>query len=354
MRVAIDGQALMGNLTGAGKALKLLLQELRESYPDYEFVVLSPKDRSGWRLPRQLIWDQAEVPVAALRRRAYLLHTTSHSAPILWPKRLVMTVHDLAPTRFPHLLPTWRSRWYWGSWISFTTKWADAVIVPSNSTKDDLIELCRIPEEKIHVVPWGVTVNHLEEAEGETADILRRRYSLQRPYLLYVGTIDRRKDYSTLLHALLQIDRQIDLVLAGSIIEGRTDFNHLVSCLGLNKRVRVLGYVHEGDLAELYRRAEVFIYPSFYEGFGLPVLESMAHGTPVIAYNTTSLPEVVGEAGILLTAPWTPDKLAGEIIRVLEDRTLKDELIKRGTERARYFDWTETARLTMEVYKSLI
>jgi len=264
-----------------------------------------------------------------------------------------MTVHDLAPIRFPHLLSTWRSRWYWGNWISYTTKWADAVIVPSNSTKDDLIELCRIPEEKIHVVPWGVTVSQLEEAEGETADILRKRYGLQRPYLLYVGTIDRRKDYSTLLHALLQIDRQIDLVLAGSIIEGRTDFNHLVSRLGLNNRVRVLGYVHERDLAELYRKAEVFIYPSFYEGFGLPVLESMAHGTPVIAYNTTSLPEVVGEAGILLNAPWTPDKLAGEIIRVLEDRALKDELIKRGTERVRYFDWAETARLTMEVYKSL-
>jgi glycosyltransferase involved in cell wall biosynthesis len=351
MRIAIDGQPLLGNLTGAGKALKFLLRELHASFPEYELIVISPKNRSHWRLPQQLLWDQFEMPTAALLKKASLLHMTGHSGPIFWQKSLVMTVHDLAPIRFPDLLPTRRSRWYWGRCIAATAKRANAVIVPSYSTKQDLTELCNIPNEKIEVIPWGVPFDYFEDEE--TGDVIRKRYDLDKPYLLYVGTIDRRKDYSSLLHALLQIDRDIDLVLAGTLIEGRTDFPELVNRLGLNNRVRVLGYVPQRDLAGLYREAEVFIYPSFYEGFGLPVLESMAYGTPVITYNTTSLPEVVGEAGILLGPPWIPDKLAVAILRVIADTALKDELVKRGTEQVKRFDWAETARLTVGVYKSL-
>lgn len=349
MRIGFDGQVLVGNLTGMGKATQYLLHYLQQGFPEHEYVAVSPGDRSQWRLPQQLWWDQVGFPGRAFRHKADLLHATGHSAPLLWLGRVVMTVHDLAPTRFPDLLPHWRSRWYWGRFIPFTAKFADAILVPSVSTKRDLVTLCHIPEDRVHVIPWGVPLDHLNERKG--ASEVRRRYGLEGPYLLYVGTIDRRKDYTTLLQALLQLDKRITLVLAGTVIAGRTDFPQQVAKLGLGHRVRVLGYVPERELVGLYRGAAAFVYPSFYEGFGLPVLEAMACGTPVITYRATSLPEVVGDAGLLLDPPWTPETLASAIRRVLSDEALRLELRQKGFEQAKRFNWAETARRTMKVYE---
>lgn len=351
MRIVVDGQVLVGNLTGMGKVMQYLLRHLKQGFPEHEYVAVSPGDRSRWRLPQQLLWDQVGFPGKAFRHKADLLHTTGHSAPLLWPRRLVMTLYDLAPTRIPDLLPHWRSRFYWGRFIPFTAKFADAILVPSHSTKRDLVTLCHIPEDRVHVIPLGVPLDAFNERQG--ASEVRRRYNLEGPYLLYVGTIDRRKDYPALLQALLQLDPRITLVVAGTIIAGRTEFPQQVERLGLQDRVRYLGYVPEPDLPGLYAGAEVFVYPSFYEGFGLPVLEAMACGTPVITYNATSLPEVVGDAGLLLDPPWTAEVLADAIRRLLEDEGLREALRHKGIERAKRFDWKETARLTMKVYEAL-
>ncbi len=351
MRVVFDGQVLVGNLTGMGKATQYLLRHLQQGFPEHEYVAVSPGDRSQWRLPQQLWWDQVGFPGRAFRHKADLLHATGHSAPLLWLGRVVMTVHDLAPTRFPDLLPHWRSRWYWGRWIPFTTKFANALLVPSHSTKRDLVTLCHIPEDWVHVIPWGVPLDPLDALDPAATEKVRRTYYLPERYLLYVGTIDRRKDYTTLLQALLQLDKRITLVLAGTIIQGRTDFPQQVERLGLQDRVRFLGYILEPDLLGLYHGAEVFVYPSFYEGFGLPVLEALACGTPVITYNAASLPEVVGEAGILLDPPWTAETLAEAIGRLLHDEALRLKLRHKGFEQAKRFNWAETARLTMKVYE---
>jgi glycosyltransferase involved in cell wall biosynthesis len=351
MRVVFDGQGLGGNHTGGAKALQCLLDHLRAGFPRHEYIVVSPRDVTHWRLPQQLWWDQARFLWGAVRQNAHVLHSTGLSAPILRDRPLVMTVHDLAPSRFPDLLPHWRSRWYWGRWIPFTAKFADAVIVPSQSTKRDFIELFKMPEAKIHVVPLAVPLS--ARASDETADAVRRRYRLEDPYLLYVGTIDRRKDYPTLLRALLQLDVRVSLVVAGTVIEGRTDFPRQVEQLGLKDRVRVLGYVPDESLPGLYRGAAAFVYPSFYEGFGLPPLEAMVCGTPVVTYNVTSLPEVVGDAGILLDPPWTAERLAEAIRRVLTDGELRSELRSRGFQQAQRFDWMETARHTVKVYEEV-
>jgi glycosyltransferase involved in cell wall biosynthesis len=263
-----------------------------------------------------------------------------------------MTIHDMAPTRDPELLPHSRSRWYWGRWIPFTARFAEALLVPSQATKLDLVRLGRISEDRIHVTPWGVPMDP-DDCPPETIERVKRAYRLPERYLLYVGTIDRRKDYATLLRALLRLDQPLSLVLAGTLIEGRTDFPALVERLGLGARVRFLGYVPQEDLPALYRGAAAFVYPSFYEGFGLPPLEAMACGTPVVSYNAASLPEVVGEAGILLDPPWTPEALAAEIHRLLEDEALRLELRARGFEQAKRFDWAETARRTVRVYEAV-
>jgi glycosyltransferase involved in cell wall biosynthesis len=355
VRICFDGQGLAGNLTGAGKAFAFLLRQLQEDFPQHEYTVLSPGSKAGWRLPQQLFWEQVRLPFHAVRLNAHILHVPGGaSAPILRRRKLVMTVHDIAPTRHPEFLPSARSRWYWGKWIPFTARLADCVIVPSVATKQDLVEVVRISADRIHVIPLGVTLNPTEPVSPAIAEKVRSTHHLPDQYLLYVGTIDRRKDYKTLLEALHRIEKEICLVVVGTLIKGRTDFPQLIERLGLTERVRILGYVPDQDLPVLYKEAAVFVYPSFYEGFGLPVLEAMACGTPVITYNTTSLPEVVGEAGILLDLPVSPETLAAQIVRLMEDDTLRLELVARGIERAARFNWRATANLTVKAYEALL
>jgi glycosyltransferase involved in cell wall biosynthesis len=337
--------------TGSGKALRYLLGRLRADFPRHEYLTCEPAGAASWRLSRQLLWEQVELPLHALRLRADVLHVCGGTpGPFVTPTKTVMTVHDLAPTRHPELLPHARSRWYWGRMVPRAARRAHAVLVPSAATKRDVVALAGVPEARVHVAPWGVP---LETAGAATADDVRAAYGLPGDYVLYVGTIDRRKDYRTLLGAMGQLGEETVLVIAGTVIAGRTDFPQTVARLGLDRRVRMLGYVPDRDLPGLYRGASVFVYPSFYEGFGFPVLEAMACGTPVITYRTTSLPEVAGDAAILLDPPVPPETLASTITRVTRDADLRRSLIERGLARVASFDWRSTAAVTAGVYEAL-
>jgi glycosyltransferase involved in cell wall biosynthesis len=225
--------------------------------------------------------------------------------------------------------------------------------VPSESTRRDLVDVVGLPPARVHLTPLGVPLDPPDPAGIAAREAIRRRYELPPRYLLYAGTIDRRKDHATLLEALARLDPAIPLVLTGTLIRGRTDFPERVERLGLGGRVRFLGYVPDADLPALYEGAAVFVYPSFYEGFGLPVLEAMACGAPVVTYNVTSLPELVGDAGVLLDPPWTADALAEAIRRVLGDPAWAQTLRARGRERVKHFDWSETARRTAAIYEAV-
>ena len=355
MRICIDGRGLQGNRTGAGKTLDHLLRRLRADFPRHEYLLCAPADSIASRLPRQLLWEQVLFPLRALHLGADVLHVPcGTSAPILGGGvKVVMTINDLAPTRHPELLPGARSRWYWGRWVPLTARRAHAILVPSVATRRDLVDLAGIPNARVHVIPWAVPLDLDGTAHLAEQASVRTIYGLPDVYVLYVGTIDRRKDYPTLLRALERLNPAISLAVAGTVIAGRTDFHETVRRLGLERRVKVLGYVPDDDLPALYRDAAVFVYPSFYEGFGLPVLEAMACGTPVVTYRTTSLPEVAGAAACLLDPPVTPEALAAEIRAVIENPGLRRDLRARGLAQARRFDWRTTARLTMDVYESV-
>jgi glycosyltransferase involved in cell wall biosynthesis len=349
MRICIDARGTSERPTGAGKALGFLLRQLRIDAPRHEYVTSDPAGAASWRLWRQLAWEQLGLPRWARRLRADVLHVPAGtSAPVLRAGKVVMTVHDLAPTRHPELLPRGPGRWYWTRWVPLTARLANHVLVPSASTKRDLVALAGVPEARVSVVPWGVP---LDRVDAGSVDAVRAAHGLHGPFVLYVGTIDRRKDYPTLLEALGRLDASISLAVAGTVIAGRTDFPETVRRLGLGPRVKILGYVPHADLPALYRAAAVFVYPSFYEGFGLPVLEAMACGAPVVTYRTTSLPEVAGSAARLLDPPVAAKTLADEMRAVIEDPDLARELRARGLDQARRFDWRTTARLTAEVYE---
>jgi glycosyltransferase involved in cell wall biosynthesis len=249
-------------------------------------------------------------------------------------------------------MPHARTRWYWSRLVPWAARRAHAVLVPSEATRQDVITLAGVPPARVHVAPWGVPLDLGAPGLASTEDV-KRTYGLPEAYVLYVGTVDRRKDYRTLLGALARLGPEVALVMAGTVIAGRTDFPQTVARLGLGARVRVLGYVPERDLAGLYRGAAVFVYPSFYEGFGLPVLEAMACGTPVVTYRTTSLPEVAGDAAILLDPPVAPETLASAIARVRSDGDLARCLAERGRVRAAGFDWGRTAAVTAAVYAAV-
>jgi glycosyltransferase involved in cell wall biosynthesis len=353
MRVAVDGQGMIGALTGGGRAAHMLLGRLRMAYPQDEYFVLRPRDRSRWRIPQQLWWDQVVFPWRGGRARADLLVSPGMSAPVVRGRPVVLTVYDLALTRHPEWLPTRRSRWYWGRWIPFTARHASRVVVSSESTRRDLEELAGLSRARVSVIPLGAPLPVTQVAPAAVAAI-RRRYGLEGPYLLYVGTVDRRKDLETLVRALPLLPGSWSLALAGTLIAGRTRLPELVREAGLTARVRFLGFVPDDDLPPLYAGATVFVYPSHYEGFGLPPLEAMACGTPVVSYNVTSLPEVIGDAGVLLDPPVAPEALARAVARLVDDAALRADLVARGRERVGRFDWAETARRTHAVYEAAL
>ena len=350
MRIVIDGRGLSGNTTGAGNALGWLLARLKADAPEHDYVVLTPPAAS-WRLRRQLWWEQVEFPRQAARLRADVMHVPGGtSTPLAGRRRTVVTLHDLAPSAHPEWLPPGPGRWYWGRWVAWTASFADCVLVPSEATRRDAIARGGIAERRVRVTPWGVPPDVAEGIPAGAARAARERHRLPERYVLYAGTIDRRKDYRTLLLALRELHADLALVVAGSVVAGRTDFEAVIDALALRPRVRVLGYVPRADLLGLYAGAAAFVYPSFYEGFGLPVLEAMAIGAPVVTYRVCSLPEVAGDAAILLEPPVSPSALAAALARVLDDGPCRRQLVAAGRARARRFDWGATARATLDAY----
>jgi glycosyltransferase involved in cell wall biosynthesis len=233
-------------------------------------------------------------------------------------------------------------------------RWANAVIADSEATRADLLRLLKIPPERVAVIPLGVRESFKAPILPEEIQRVRHSYNLPEQYLLYTGTIEPRKGLETLIEALCSL---VDTFPHYLLIAGKRGWysNEILSSVvrcGLERRVRLMGYVPDEDLPALYAGADVFVFPSKYEGFGLPPLEAMACGAPVVASNASSLPEVIGDAGIL-TPPEDAEALAEAIRRVLESTELQEDLRQRGKLRAAQFSWDETARRTLKVYEQV-
>jgi len=284
-----------------------------------------------------------------------LFHATEHLLPRLKGARTVLTVHDLIFLLFPEYhLPL--NKWFLNRFMPLFVRRADAIIAVSQCTKDDLIRHYAVPSEKIAVVYEGVDARFQPVTDLDALAQVQARYGLPERYILSVGTIEPRKNLTTLLEAYRTLRAQgseLKLVIVGKkgwLYEG---FFRRLRELGLEGEVVLPGFVLDGDLPALYSAAELFVFPSLYEGFGLPPLEAMACGTPVIASNASSLPEVVGEAGVLID-PRDVSGLAEAMRRVLTDERLREEMQIKGLERAKQFTWGRAAAMTLEVYHSLL
>lgn len=358
MKIGIDCQAFgAGVRHGFTTYVGNLLAALRRRYPDSEFLEWPCRYHAGWRIPHQLWWDQGRVPWRALRSGVDVIHQPAFSGALCRTQPLVLTVHDLLYARYPEWLPTWRARWYWATWIPLTARHASAVIVPSEATKQDLVTLAGVRPDRISVVPLAVDPLFSQRPSNNRIQTYREQQGLTEPYVLYVGAIDRRKDWQGLLKGFAHMRRtypSFRLVIAGHVSGQRSDLTEAIRTADLGSAVVLAGHVPDQDLPALYAGAELFVYPSWWEGFGLPPLEAMAMGVPVIAYKTSSLPEVMGDAGILLDRPYAHTVLAESMERLIADQTLRSKLIEKGFRQAATFSWERAAEQTMAVYEGCV
>lgn len=313
--------------------------------------------------PVEIVRNQLLVPRQANRLGVDLLHTTCQENVLAYryPFKTIVTIYDLIP-----LLQT---DFYWGrkplkKWVLFSQllpraiELAQKVITISQHSKQDIMRVFGVEDEKIVVVYCGCDTSFRPISVDECAPEAKVFFDsrIRGHFILYVGSFDRRKNVASLVNAYARLrGSRIDheLVLAGGKGYEYKSIAKQVEELSLGDRVVFLGFVPRQHLPYLYNMADLFVFPSLYEGFGLPVLEAMACGVPVIASNRTSLPEVVGDAGILVN-PENPEELVSAMSKVLGDSELGATLSRKGIERARLFSWEEAARKVIEVYQGAV
>jgi glycosyltransferase involved in cell wall biosynthesis len=295
-------------------------------------------------------WEQVLLPLELATARLDLLHGPDFVVPRRRRCPAVVTVHDLAFLRFPEILTTESRRYY--AQVARVVMEVERVIVDSHHTAGDVRDLLGVPAERVRVVHLAPTP--LPPApDGPARAAVCASYGLDGPFFLYVGTLEPRKNLGRLLRAFERLDagEQVRLALAGP--RGWLDEPIVVEAERLGERVRLLGPVSAGDLAALYAAATAFVFPSLYEGFGLPPLEAMAAGTPVIAARASCLPEVLGDAARFVP-PEDEGALADALVAVLGDPDLRDDLRRRGLARAAEFSWERTAAETLAVYREAV
>jgi glycosyltransferase involved in cell wall biosynthesis len=370
-RIAYDARYVNDRYHGIGRCAFRLLEALVAAAPERTFVVLRGRGRNtrfDWsaleRRPNVELWngpwplyglqEHALWPLRLNQSRADLFHSPYFVAPLWSSRPVIITVHDLIFDRYPEYMPSAWARPYYRLLMRTSLRRAWRVLAVSRATASDLIELYGTPREKIVVTPNGVERNFgaVGAAEGQSMAALRQRYGLNRPFVLTVGTRRPHKNLARLIHAFAPLAGEAphDLVLAGPADERfGDDARRAAEEAGLNGRVHFLDWVPENELPGLYKLADVVAVPSLMEGFGLPALEAMASGTPVLASNTSSLPEVVGEAGILVN-PHDTDALRQALRYMLRDEQLRERLARAGAERAAQFTWERAACQVLKLY----
>ena len=372
LRIAIDAHSVGAGLAGNESYITNLIEALAETDTVNRYTLYVTKraaiERFSNRWPHVTLRTTlphtplVRIPLtlaAELRRRPVDVLHVQYTAPPFAPCAVVATIHDLS---FEHLPETFkrRSRIQLRLTVRRTARAAAHIIVPSEYTRRDIIETYQIPPERVSVTPLAAAPHFKPVIDESERSRVMKLYGLQdQNYILAVGSIHPRKNLVRLIAAYSDLRRlrpqaklpQLALVGKRGWLYGET--LRAVEEHGVNGNIIFTGYVPEKDLPALYTNALCFVYPSYYEGFGLPPLEAMQCGAPVIAGDRTSLPEVVGDAGLLID-PFDERALAVALARVIDDEKLRRELRAKGLERARIFNWRETARQTLQAYQRAI
>lgn len=371
MRILLDARTVGREFSGVGNYVLELVRAFARTDEDAEFHLVvrgatalrdAPLDGrfrfletsvSHESHPKGDLWVEWILPRIAAARGVDVVHGPAFLVPTR-PLRSasVVTVHDLVAFQYPGTIP-WKYGVYMRWLIRRVVRAATRVITDSTSVGNSVRDILGAPAERVDVVPLGVA-ERFRDPGPAVVDATARRLGLPRPYVLFVGNLEPRKNLPGLLRAFRTVRAShadpMHLVVAGKLAWKSGPLRGELSASDLQGVVHVTGYVAPGDLPALYAGAEVFAFPSFWEGFGLPVLEAMACGTPVVAADVASIPEVCGGAAVLVD-PRSPESIADGILSLLRDPSRRADLVRRGRLRAAELNWERTARATMAVYR---
>ncbi len=367
MRIAIDVRKLHD--FGIGTYVRNLLRQLSRIDHDTDYVLLCQQgdqpiagqlgenfrtmtERAG----QYSFAEQLSVPFHLSRASPHLFHTPHYILPVLTPCRSIVTIHDCIHLIFPQYLPHRAAHAYARTMFWTAVHRASRILTVSEASKKDILRFFGVPSERVTVIYNAIDDRFFEQPSEEQIVRVRERYQLHDRFLMYAGNVKPHKNIERLIDAFVLLRKKglddLKLLITGSEISRYSTLRRAVHRHNLHRHVRFLGYQSEETLAALYRLADVFVFPSLYEGFGLPPLEAMASGTPVVASNVSSLPEVVGDAGVLVN-PYDPQAIADGVVNVLEDDALRHDLTARGLKRARTFSWAESVRQIRQIYQDV-
>jgi glycosyltransferase involved in cell wall biosynthesis len=367
VRVAIDVRKLHDY--GIGTYVRNLVSELARQDDDAEYVLLcAAADRNafaalGPRFTAQVVGagnytvrEQLAIPWAVASAGVDLFHAPHYVVPPITRGRFVVTIHDCIHLRFPQYLPNRTAIYYARFMMASAARRSRRVLTVSQASKDDIVNFLRVPASKVEVIHNALDPRLAGEPTAEEVAHVRERFLLNSPFVLYTGNIKPHKNLDRLVEAFAILRRDgfenTKLLIIGDEVSQYPNLRRLVHRHQLHQHVRFLGFVPDATLAVLYRLAAVFVFPSLYEGFGLPPLEAMAAGAPVITSNVSSLPEVVGDAALLID-PMDAGAIARAMASVLGDPRLRDDLVRRGRERVKAFSWTRSVARIRAVYGEL-
>jgi glycosyltransferase involved in cell wall biosynthesis len=366
VRIAFDGTTLRPGRTGVGYYTEHLLHHLAREGAGDELIVVSnrPVDTtaplpgrvrvaaSPWWAPR-MVWMQVLAPRTLRQLQPDVAHFTNGMVPLASPVPTVVTIHDMSLTLYPRYHPPRRVLMN-RPFVDLAARRASAIITVSQSAKRDIIRLYGLSPERVHVVHEAAAPSFRPIADRAELDRVRQRYALADRFILYVGTVEPRKNLPKLFDGFAGRRKAGDLphqlVCAGPYGWLSRDIEKKIGHLRVADAIRFTGYVPFDDLPALYSLAEMFVFPSLYEGFGLPVIEAMASGTPVITGHVPALTEVAGGAVEHVDA-LDAGALGDAMVALARDRERREHLISLGLARARTFSWERAARETLEVYR---
>lgn len=353
MRVAFDASSTRGQKTGIGVYTSALMEALARHAPQVETVALSDTAAVVQRTDRRIWREQFVLPKLAAQAHADILHLTGFAAPRRAHMPVVLTVMDLIGVLFPKRFPP-AARFYWSRYLPWTLHAPARLITLSEHTKRDIVRLTRVPADKIHVIPPGVDSRFRVLDDAAALNAVRARLRLPAQFFLFVSTLEPRKGIDTLIEAYAQVQAQLaqDLVIVGKRGWYFAELEQRIQTAAPG-RIHLTDYVADDDLPFVYNLATAFVFPSRYEGFGLTPLEAMACGTPVISSDAASLPEVIGDAGMLV-APDAPAALARALCEVAADASRRAAMRNAGLARARQFTWERAALSTAELYQAVL
>ena len=365
MRIGIDARLVAYQRGGISIYIHRLVEALSEIAPEQEEFTLLQSRRDSRPLivkpafqthtlftPPHHLWEQWTLPLELMGQPLDVLHSPDFIPPFRRRCPAVITVHDLSFQLFPETKTAESLRYY--NQIDRAVREAQGIIAVSETTRRDMERMLGVSPERVDVVYHGVDRFYREVKNPQALREFCQAKGLPETFLLAVGTLEPRKNLSCLFQALSCAGNRLPrdqhkLVVAGAPGWRYEETERLFASLGLEEQTIFFGPATEEELVLLYNSAWALVFPSLYEGFGLPPLEAMACGTPVIASSAPALPEVLGDAALYFD-PHDPEELAGHLVRLAQDTPLRDRLRQAGLERARSFRWQDTAQRTLEVY----